>query len=113
MSRKTLSLLSALALAAAVLIPTAAFGGAHSAASHAVTLQNVRFRPGTLTINRGDTVTWNWHRLRGEHNVTFRGLHSRTGSSGSFAVRFTRAGTFAYVCTIHAAEGMRGKIIVR
>jgi plastocyanin len=27
-------------------------------------------------------------------------------------VRFTRTGTFSYRCTIHEAEGMRGKIVV-
>jgi plastocyanin len=113
MSTKALSTLAGLALTVMVLIPTAAFGGAHQAAGHAVTLQGVRFDPGSLTINRGETVTWNWRRLKGEHNVTFHGLHSRTGSSGAFAVRFTGAGTFAYVCTIHAHEGMKGKIIVR
>jgi plastocyanin len=112
MRRRAISLLARLAVAGAVLIPTAAFGGARSASSHTVTLRNVRFHPGTLTINRGDSVTWSWHGREGEHNVSFRGFHSRTGSSGSYTVRFTRAGTFAYVCTIHVAEGMSGKIIV-
>jgi plastocyanin len=113
MSRRTISLLTAVAAAGLVLIPTAAFGGARAAGSHTVTLKNVRFHPGTLTINRGDSVTWSWHGREGEHNVSFRGFHSRTGSSGSFTVRFTHSGSFAYVCTIHVAEGMRGKIVVR
>ena len=32
--------------------------------------------------------------------------------SGSYTVRFAHAGTFSYHCTIHVAEGMRGKIVV-
>jgi plastocyanin len=44
--------------------------------------------------------------------VTFAGFHSRTQTSGSYTVRFTRSGTFNYRCTIHVREGMRGKIVV-
>src|SRR5271166_4237603 len=101
------------ALATAVLIPAPAFGGARAAAGHTVALKDVRFRPGDLVINRGDSVTWLWEDHGIEHNVTFRGFRSRTQSSGSYTVRFTRAGTFAYTCTLHAAEGMRGRITVR
>jgi plastocyanin len=113
MSRKRLALLAALTLSTAALVPTAALGGARAAARHTVTLKNFRFHPGNLTINRGDTVTWSWRDGETEHNVTFHGFHSRTQTSGSYTVRFTRAGTFAYRCTIHASEGMRGKIAVR
>jgi plastocyanin len=114
MSRRRLALLAALTLASAALVPTAALGGARAAAKHTVTLKNFRFHPGSLTINRGDTVTWAWHDGgENEHNVTFHGFHSRTQTSGSYTVRFTRTGTFAYRCTIHASEGMRGKITVR
>jgi plastocyanin len=113
MSRKTLGLLATLALTGATVIPTAAFGGAHSASGHSVTLKNLRFHPGALTIHRGDSVTWLWRDGATEHNVTSRGFHSRTQARGSYTVRFTRRGTFAYECTIHVAKGMRGKIVVR
>ncbi len=105
-------MLAGAAFAAAALIPAAAFGGGHSAATHTVTLKGVRFHPVDLSINRGDTVRWVWQDRGIEHNVTFNGFHSRTQTSGSYSVRFVRQGTFAYRCTIHAAEGMRGKIIV-
>jgi plastocyanin len=113
MSRKRLSLLATFVLAGVAVIPTAAFGGAHSAVGHSVTLTNFRFHPGTLTIHRGDSVTWLWRDGETEHNVTFRGFHSRTQARGSYTVRFARSGTFVYHCTIHVAEGMRGKIVVR
>jgi plastocyanin len=111
MSRKRIGSLLALAIAAATLIPAAAFGGAAAASSHTVTLREFRFHPGTLTIRRGDSVTWVW-RDNVEHNVTFHGFHSRTQESGSYTVRFTRAGTFSYHCSIHVSEGMVGKILV-
>jgi plastocyanin len=100
-----------LAMACACLLPAAAFGGASTASSHTVTLKNLAFQPGTLSIKRGDSVTWLW-RDGTEHNVTFHGFHSRTQEHGSYTLRFTKSGTFNYRCTIHESEGMRGKIVV-
>ncbi|HEY7830679.1 MAG TPA: plastocyanin/azurin family copper-binding protein [Solirubrobacteraceae bacterium] len=100
------------AVAAAVIVPTSAWGGAHAARSHTVTLKNIAFHPGNLSINRGDSVTWQWRDGETEHNVTGHGFHSRTQSRGSFTVRFTHSGTFNYHCTIHVSEGMKGKIVV-
>jgi plastocyanin len=114
MRRKTVGLLSILAASAALVIaPAGALGGANTASSHTVALSGVHFQPGTLIVKRGDSVTWAWNIRNSEHNVTFKGLHSKTGSKGSFSVRFPHAGTFSYVCTVHVAQGMRGKIIVR
>lgn len=86
---------------------------AHAAGTHTVTLRNLSFNPGTLNIRRGESVRWVWGE-REEHNVTFNhhGPRSRTMSSGSYTLRFNRAGTFGYVCTIHVESGMRGKIVV-
>ena len=94
-------------------IPGGAFGGAHAASTRTVTLSSLRFHPGTLNIGRGDSVRWLWRERGTEHNVTFSGFHSRTQSSGSYTVRFTRSGTFNYICTIHVRQGMRGRIVVR
>jgi plastocyanin len=94
------------------MVPTGAFGGARSASGHTVVLKNISFHPGTLSIRRGDSVTWLWRDGGLEHNVTFAGFHSRTQGAGSYSVKFSRRGTFNYRCTIHVALGMRGKIIV-
>lgn len=113
MSRRTrAALLAALALAAATAVPAAALTGARAARRHTVLLQEFQFHPAALTINRGDSVTWVW-RDQVEHNVTFHGFHSRTQEHGTYTVRFNRAGTFRYHCTIHVEEGMRGRIVVR
>ena len=114
MSRQTHTLLATLALAVGAAIPTVALGGgARAASTHTVILKNIRFRPATLSIRRGETVKWLWEDGGEEHNVTFHGLRSRTMTHGSYTVRFTRSGTFSYRCTVHEREGMRGKIIVR
>jgi plastocyanin len=116
MSRKTLCLSAAVATVAAVTaIPAGAFGGAgaHTAGdSHTVILKNIRFHPSTLSIRRGESVKWVWEDGETEHNVTFKGMHSRTQAHGSYTIRFEKLGTFSYDCTIHVAEGMKGKIVV-
>jgi plastocyanin len=112
MKRCTSLLCAAIAAGAAAAIPAGAFGGASAAGTHTVTLQNIRFHPPTLKIHRGETVRWLWRDGGTEHNVTFHGFHSRTQGSGSYSVRFNRAGTYSYRCTIHASEGMTGKVIV-
>jgi plastocyanin len=104
----------------AALAPAIALGGvgggtgdARSAGGHTVTLKDIAFHPGDLSIARGDSVTWVWRDGETEHNVTFHGLHSRTQAHGSYTVRFAHSGTFSYECTLHVAEGMRGEIVVR
>jgi plastocyanin len=84
---------------------------AYAASSHVVVLKGLRFHPSAITIDRGESVTWEWRDGGVEHNVIARGFHSRTQASGSFTVRFTHAGTFSYHCTLH--EGMVGKVVVR
>ncbi len=111
MSRKGLWLMAAAVVAIAALVPAVALGGARASTTHTVVLKEIRFHPGTLSIHRGDSVKWLW-RDNTEHNVTFHGFHSRTQETGSYTVRFNHTGTFSYRCTIHEAEGMRGKIIV-
>jgi plastocyanin len=104
--------LATLAVATGTAIPAFAAGGGHAASGHTVTLSHIRYHPSTLGIKRGDTVTWVWADKGHEHNVTARSFKSRTMTKGSFTVRFTRAGTFNYHCTIHVKEGMVGKIVV-
>jgi plastocyanin len=112
MRTKTLGALIAIAAGVMILVPSLAFGGARAASTHTVTLKNLEFHPGTVSIHRGDSVKWVWRDGETEHNVTGHGFHSRTQTSGSYTVRFTRKGTFKYDCTIHVAEGMKGKIVV-
>jgi plastocyanin len=104
--------LAALAVTTGTALPALASVSGDAAATHSVVLKNIRFHPGTLSIKRGDTVSWLWEDKGTEHNVTGSGFKSKTMTKGSFSVRFTKAGTFNYHCTIHVSEGMRGKIVV-
>jgi len=114
MQRKRIAALAAVVLAAAtaVAVPVGAFGSASASRTHTVTLHEIEFHPATLKIHRGDKVKWVWQD-QVEHNVTFRAFHSHTQVTGTYTVRFTRAGTYNYHCTIHFEQGMKGKIIVR
>lgn len=101
-----------------MLVTLAALGllgaGAPALGSGGVTVKvaDYRFAPKTIRIKRGQTVTWRWV---GEdpHNVTGRGFRSKTQKAGTFRHRFTRAGTYRYVCTLHAKSfAMRGTVVV-
>jgi plastocyanin len=112
MRRRTAGALAALAMGlAGALVPAGALGGARAARTHTVTLHEIRFHPGTLNINRGESVKWVWQD-QVEHNVTFHSFHYRTQEKGSYTVRFNHKGTFNYHCSIHVEEGMKGKIVV-
>jgi plastocyanin len=107
----------ALSMSAAIATPTtlalASGGVGEAAGTHVVILKHKRFIPSTLTIKRGESVTWVWRDGSTRHNVTGPGFRSRTQSHGTFTVRFGRKGTVHYRCTIHVAEGMVGKVVVR
>ena len=71
------------------------------------------FDPATVQVPVNSTVTWQWNSGGVEHNVTFEaGANSGNRSSGSFSRAFQTTGSFGYVCTIHAAEGMSGVVNV-
>jgi plastocyanin len=83
-----------------------------------VTLRGIAFHPAKLTITRGSSVRFVWRDPGITHNVTSRGRggrarfpSARSRKTGSYTVRFTRSGTYRYVCTIHF--GMKGTIVVR
>ena len=99
-------------LAAAVAVsgfvaPALAAGGA------TVKVADYKFAAKTIHIKKGQTVTWKWV---GDdaHNVTFHGFHSKTQDTGKYKHRFAKAGTYKYVCTIHAKSfAMHGTVIVK
>ena len=103
----------------------------------------MRFLPPTITIHVGETVTWVNRDSETPHTVTFgqeppggpealaqpygnpsayngtRPLNS--GYLGinppwvgtTFRVRFTKAGTYPYICGLHDELGMKGTVIVQ
>jgi plastocyanin len=107
LSVAALAALCALAVAA----PASIARGAHNVVIAGSTLTNYHFKPGKLTIGKGQTVDWSWS-SNAPHNVTFSklGKHSATGAAETYSLKFKKTGTFRYHCTIH---GFKGKIVVK
>jgi plastocyanin len=97
----------------AVSLPGALAAGptAHAATTTTVTLKDISFTKPTVKISRGASVTWVWKDAPTPHNVTFANRHSKTQQNGRYTLKFAKAGTYNYHCTIHF--GMNGKIVVR
>lgn len=86
--------------------------GPASGADGTVAMSGFAFDPATVTIEVGDSVTW-----ENQDGVA----HTATGSDGAFdtatvgggqsaTVTFDAAGTFAYTCSIHPT--MQGSVVV-
>jgi len=103
-----------LAAAAAALVPLTA-GPAQGASTKRVRIVDIDFTPSSVAIVRGTTVRWTFEDEDTQHNVVSRGTkrfpNSPTKSSGSYSYRFTKTGTYSYVCTIHF--NMKGRVVVR
>jgi len=69
--------------------------------------------PATVTVNVGDTLTF--ANQGGDHNVHFDGESPANAPSAlpwTYERRFERAGTFRFVCDVHANVGMVGAVVV-
>ena len=102
---------------AALGLTLAACGGSSSssgtpAKGHVDVIDN-NFKPATIEISVGDTVTWDW-KGSAVHNVTFAnkdlGGSATQGKGKTFTHTFNTAGSFDYTCTIHT--GMKGTVKV-
>jgi|SRR5579859_432782 len=107
---------------AMVVLGSAALGGKHSALaaqqktqSVEVKIDNFSFGPAALTVSVGSTVTWT-NRDDIPHTVVsaddpkvFKSKVLDTDEKFSFT--FTKAGTYAYFCSIHPK--MTGKVVVQ
>ena len=105
-----LASLPALALVAVLGSSQSATG----ATSRTVVLEDISFKPGSLVVRKGALVTFAWRDGSTPHNVTARGKKfpgTGTRTKGVHRVRFRKAGSYPYVCTIH--PGMSGRIVVR
>jgi plastocyanin len=93
---------------------------------------SIAFVPSSVTINVGDTVTWQWGGGALSHTVTSGSPGAPDGrfcsnggtqsaaacagigfaqTGGSFSHTFTTAGTFPYFCAVHGAA-MTGTVTV-
>jgi plastocyanin len=99
--RAALRLVLGAAIAAAAL---AGQGGAVAARprTHEIVIQALKYVPETLKVRRGDVVVW-INQDPFPHTATAPGAFDSKSIPAGGSWRFTalRAGTFAYVCTLH------------
>jgi plastocyanin len=77
-----------------------------------INIEGFAFNPGTITVQTGTTVKW-VNKDSDSHTVVAEDgsfKSPRLGQGESFSFTFTKAGTFAYRCGIHAS--MKGTIVV-
>jgi plastocyanin len=111
MPRRSRTLVAASATALLAVAILGALSSPVAAAGHAVSIGDGAFTPRRITIKLGDSVTWT-NKGSAIHNVYFDAFHSDdTMNSGDrYTHKFTKAGSFTYVCTIH---GFQGTVVVK
>jgi plastocyanin len=102
---------------------TSGAGGGSGAAQ--VTIANLAYSPGTVTVKVGATVTWtnNDSVVHNVQSTNGPGLSAATTSTfaskilnpgQSFSFTFTKAGTYHYECTIHKTlPAMHAVVVVK
>jgi plastocyanin len=83
-----------------------------AASSTSVTMKNFAFNPASSSIHVGDTITWS-NQDAAPHTATASDGSFNTGQINqgkSASHTFTKAGTFAYICSIH--PNMHGTVVV-
>jgi plastocyanin len=106
-------ILAATVTAVALVLASQASAGPAATASKAkkVSIVNFTYKPGKLTVTRGTKVAFA-NMDSAPHTATGRGFDTgNIGGGATKSVKFGRAGTFAYHCTIHPS--MHGKIVVK
>jgi len=89
-------------------------GGGGTGPGAQVTMKDIKFNPGSVTIKPGGKVTWTNDDSVG-HDVTADSFES--GSPGgidggsTYSHVFKKAGTYKYVCSVH--PGMEGTVKVK
>jgi plastocyanin len=104
---------------------TATASAAGGGATAAVVIKNFAFTPQTITVKAGTTVTWTnqdsvQHTVTSADSIKVGAKVTSMFDSGlfnqgqTFSFTFTKAGTYFYVCTIHASQpAMHGEVIVQ
>lgn len=113
--RRLALLVAAAAVALTACVDTDGDGPSQAAAAAPVddpviTIEDMEFQNGTVTIVEGTTVTWVWNDAPMEHNVVFDDFESPLQAEGTFTHTFDEAGAYEYFCAPHPF--MKGTITV-
>jgi plastocyanin len=113
LTRRRIAALLATAVPAAFAAGCGGTGLGAPVATNRVDLpKSYRFDPGAIVIKAGTSVTWTNHD-NFTHTVKVEdGADHRIDRGKSVTIRFAKAGTYKYVCTLHSQD-MRGKVIVK
>lgn len=78
----------------------------------AVSIGNFAFAPATLTVHRGDTVTWTNHDEEPHTVAAGDGSFHSPGmdANATYSFTFTNPGSYDYICSIHPV--MHGTVVV-
>jgi len=84
-----------------------------SGSGTAVTIADFSFTPNVISVKTGATVTWT-NEGQTEHTVKGPGFFSPTalGHGQKYSFRFSKTGSFKYLCTLHPTL-MRGTVVVK
>ena len=98
-----------LVFAAAPILLASAFA---AGAKHEVKIEGMKFEPATITVQRGDTVTWRNADVV-PHTATAAGKFDsgNIAAGQSVSRKLDQPGEFDYVCSYH--PGMKGKVVVK
>lgn len=84
----------------ALLAPAGMIAVADAATTKTVKLKGVQFSPRSITIKKNDRIKFKW--AGGTHNLIGPKANVAPKSSGSKTIKFTKKGSYKYVCTLHA-----------
>ena len=84
-------------------------------ATNTVSITSSGFAPDTITVNKGDSVTWT-NNDSTNHTVTSQNKNIQLNSGeikpgSSYSYTFSKSGTYNYSCSL--SPNMQGKIIVQ
>lgn len=88
---------------------------AGKAAATVTMTADLKYKPDSVTIKKGETVSWK-NTDSQIHDVKFKaGQNSPDvmNANQEWSRAFPDAGTFDYVCTYHEANGMKGTVVVQ
>lgn len=75
-----------------------------------VELVGLEFAPKQIQVPVGNRVVWQWTDSVVHNVVSETFASSKALDGGAYAIRFDRAGTYPYRCTLHT--GMDGTVVV-
>jgi plastocyanin len=79
--------------------------------SNQIIIKDFAFGPETLTVKKGDTVTWT-NQDSAPHQIAGTNFKSEMLSNGGiYSFTFNEIGKFEYICSVHPS--MKGTIIVQ